>query len=321
MRRLILSLGIAACLASAGEIYASNTFTGPVPLPQGIESMLNQVLSNAQLDRGYIAVVPLVKLSPNGAGCRTMLGQYIAERVGTSLIQRGGKTVERSRLDAALEEIDFNRRPTFDQARAQQLGRLAGASYILTGTHTEMVNTVEVDARLFSTDTGANAGAAYVTLVKDQDILRLLGTGEEGCAGSGGGGDSGQRQDGNVQAKPLQTDTKNGVRVDLLGCQISGARVTCSAMMTQTSGGYNHVVGGADGSYVRDAEGNQYLLSRVKMGAKQGGWRVDNDLAANVPTRIEVVFEGVPTGLRQVRVLVLATYQQKFVFENVGLSR
>lgn len=52
-----------------------------------------------------------------------------------------------------------------------------------------------------------------------------------------------------------QSDEKGGVRIDLAGCRLARARVTCTATMTQTTEGHNHVVGGSDGSYIWDAAG------------------------------------------------------------------
>ena len=119
---------------------------------------------------------------------------------------------------------------------------------------------------------------------------------------------------------PVQSDTKQGVRIDLAGCQLAASRVTCRGTMTQAREGYNHVVGGSDGSYILDIEGNQYPLSRVKLGSKEGTWRVSTDLPANVPMRVELVFEGVPSGLKEIRAIVISTYQQKFTFEHIALE-
>lgn len=123
------------------------------------------------------------------------------------------------------------------------------------------------------------------------------------------------------QGGSVQSDTKNGVRIDLLDCKMAASRVTCSATMTQARDGYNHVVGGSDGSYIWDMQGNQYPLSRVKLGAKEGKRRVDSNLPANIPTRVELVFESVPSDQTVLRALVIATYKQKFTFQDIPLSR
>lgn len=91
--------------------------------------------------------------------------------------------------------------------------------------------------------------------------------------------------------------------------------------MTQNRAGYNHVVGGSGGSYISDMAGNQYPVSRVKLGAKEGSGRVDNELAANVPMRIDVVFGGVPSDLKKISALVVATYRQRFTFPDIDLAR
>lgn len=318
MKQRVLFAAAALLLSVALSGRAADASSGPLPLPQGIETILDQILANAKLDGKYVAVVPLVSLGLDAkSGCRTLLGQYIAERVETRLIMRGGQTVERSRLDAALEELDLNRRTTFDRESAMRLGKLVGAHLILTGSLTELVNSIEVDARLFGTETGTSAGAGYVTLVKDQDILQLLRKGEAGCIGTGVAAE----QATEAGSKPAQTDTMNGVRFDLLECQIVSTRITCSATITQSREGYNHVVGGVDGSFLWDQSGKQYPISRIRFGSQEASGRVMVDLPAGVPTRLEVVFDEVPSDLRAIGALVIATYQNKFTFRNIELSR
>lgn len=119
-----------------------------------------------------------------------------------------------------------------------------------------------------------------------------------------------------------QSDTINGVRIDLLGCQISATRVTCRATLTQIREGYNHVLGGSDGSYMWDMQGNQYPVSRVRFGAQEGKYRaVIDKLPADTPTRVELVFEGVPLGLKSIKTLLIATNKGNFKFQDIGMSR
>ena len=116
------------------------------------------------------------------------------------------------------------------------------------------------------------------------------------------------------------TETKRGVTVTILGCQYSAKRITCAGTLTQNAGGYNHIVGGSDGTYLWDTQSNQYPVTRVRLGANEG-WRADGDLPAGVPTRFELTFEAIPEEIQEVKALLIATYQQKFQFENIPLTR
>ncbi|MEA2564194.1 MAG: hypothetical protein QOH06_5698 [Acidobacteriota bacterium] len=120
-----------------------------------------------------------------------------------------------------------------------------------------------------------------------------------------------------------KSETIKGVRIDLLDCRVSAGKVTCRATLTQAREGYNHVLGqGSDGSYMWDMQGNQYQVSRVRLGAQEGRYRaVIGKIPANTPTRVELVFEGVPSDLETITTLLIATNKGEFTFRDISLSK
>ena len=65
--------------------------------------------------------------SPNAAGIS------LAEELTGALVQRGVSVVERSALEPVLAELRMQNTPLWDEASAQKLGKLTGASVVLTG--------------------------------------------------------------------------------------------------------------------------------------------------------------------------------------------
>ena len=76
--------------------------------------------------------------------------------------------VSRERLKDILKEKALQLSGLVDAASVVQVGKLAAAHYILTGSFTEMNGTLRVEAQVFSVESGAQLGAASVTGQTDQ---------------------------------------------------------------------------------------------------------------------------------------------------------
>ena len=301
--------GGVAVLVTLLSVAAPQTTWAQKSISDGVDDLAAKLVNSFGTGtKGKVAIVPLREL----AGDENLLGTYIAETLTNSFFDAGYRDiVERQMLDRAIQELKLKLTGMIDAESAQRIGKFLHAQFVVGGTMTDMTGDVAVNCRMFKVETGEVVAVAQTRLLKDDNVKRMMEKRTGSVDGSTGSGQS--------DAKPLQTDTKNGVRLDLLSCRISASRVTCSATMTQSREGYNHVVGGSGGSYISDMAGNQYPVSRVKLGAKEGAGRVDNELAANVPMRVEVVFDGVPSDLKKISALVVATYQQKFTFPNIDL--
>lgn len=78
------------------------------------------------------------------------------------------KVVERSQLDKALEELKFGMSDLADTGKAQQIGKLVGASYILLGDMGQVDNnSTYISARLVSIETGESVAASMTTIKMD----------------------------------------------------------------------------------------------------------------------------------------------------------
>ncbi len=76
--------------------------------------------------------------------------------------------VSRERLKDILKEQTLQHSGLVDPESVVQVGKLAAAHYILTGSFTEMNGTLRVEAQVFSVESGAQLGAASVTGQTDQ---------------------------------------------------------------------------------------------------------------------------------------------------------
>lgn len=103
------------------------------------------------------------------------LGRYIAEEMVTRLfIREGVRVIEQAQLERALDELKFSQTDLFDPDLAKKLGKFVGADAILAGTLTTLDSTVRVNARLFSTDRAEILAVGTASIVRDDQVNRLL---------------------------------------------------------------------------------------------------------------------------------------------------
>lgn len=97
-----------------------------------------------------VAVCPL----SNDDGSANPTGNSLAEELVSALVQRNVSVVERSALDMVLSELLAQNTILFDQKSAQQLGKLTGASMVLTGKIIQEKSVGKAHLRLIDVKTG-----------------------------------------------------------------------------------------------------------------------------------------------------------------------
>ncbi len=90
----------------------------------------------------------------NNDGSGNATGSSIAEELTGALVQRGIEVVERSALDMVLSELLTQNTVLFDEASAQKLGKLTGATVVLTGKIVVDKNTAKAHLRLIDVVSG-----------------------------------------------------------------------------------------------------------------------------------------------------------------------
>lgn len=119
----------------------------------------------ARSKRKHIAVVPFRDTS----GKESRSGAIVAERLVAALLQRGTvEVVERSQLEAVMEELRLASVGVVDPAMVKRLGRFLGVDAVVTGTAVELLGSrVEVHARLIDVETARVLAASTAKLEKD----------------------------------------------------------------------------------------------------------------------------------------------------------
>jgi TolB-like protein len=125
-----------------------------------------------------VAVLPFHDLTAGKGG---PAGEALRETVTADLRSTGAvRVVEREALETAVRELDLRSKPGAlsdpDPASTLRLGRLVGATHVVTGAYQRSGSTVRLTARVIAVETGEIVGASKVDgpigdLFRLQDIL------------------------------------------------------------------------------------------------------------------------------------------------------
>lgn len=127
-----------------------------------------------QRDKTIIAIVDFKNTSQNAR--LNYLEKTIPEAISTTIARSGRlEIVERSRLEAAMQEMDMGLLGIVDEATAAELGRAVGATTIMVGSFVSISGFIRINARLIDVQTarvltaesvqGPEAGEGLFTLM------------------------------------------------------------------------------------------------------------------------------------------------------------
>jgi TolB-like protein len=143
-------------------------------LEAGLSDLADQIAQEmADGNKQKIAVVEFSDLD----GRVNELGQFLSEELVTRLFKTKRFTViERQLLNRVIQEHKLSLSGMVNESAAKQLGQLLGVDAICSGTVSDLVGTVKVNARLISTETGSLFAVAAVEIEKNEVVRKLLGT-------------------------------------------------------------------------------------------------------------------------------------------------
>jgi TolB-like protein len=173
-------------------------------------------------DAGGKATIAVVEFS-DLSGAVTVFGRLLSEELITKLFATGKyKVIERLLLNKAIAEHKLQLQGLIDPKSAKELGKILGVDAIVSGTIAELGDSIRVNSRLISTETGEVFSVAAATIVKDDSIKGLLaGTGgksPESSPTDASGGKGGKlqlpfREDFSTYEEGARTEWGRGAQV------------------------------------------------------------------------------------------------------------
>ncbi|MGC9027720.1 MAG: CsgG/HfaB family protein [bacterium] len=150
-----------------GMAYAS--------LDDQISALSSQIATKMTEQKKHtIAVIEFADLQGNV----TNFGRFLSEELITKLFETGKfKVIERQLLDKVIAEQKLSLQGMVDPESAKKLGKILGVDAICSGTITDLGQSLEVNARLISTETGEIIAVASTKIFKDDSVLHLMSEG------------------------------------------------------------------------------------------------------------------------------------------------
>ncbi len=174
---------IALCIIGLSMILMSLPGEAHASLDDQISALSNQISTKMTEQKKHtIAVIEFSDLQGNV----TNFGRFLSEELITKLFETGKfKVIERQLLDKVIAEQKLSLQGVVDPESAKKLGKILGVDAICSGTITDLGQSLEINARLISTQTGEIVAVASTKIFKDDSVLHLMSEGAAGVAASG----------------------------------------------------------------------------------------------------------------------------------------
>jgi TolB-like protein len=164
----IAALLLIGFIAFVQPVYSATDLNSAV---QEIGQQISKRLTNKSMKK--VAVADFNQLD----GRTTALGQFLAEELITALFNANPdqlEAVERRQLKKALNERRISSQNLLDVEALRILARALNIDSIITGSITDLGDTVRVNARAVSVNDARVFGAASTNIPKSDMIARLL---------------------------------------------------------------------------------------------------------------------------------------------------
>jgi len=296
---------------------------GPETLDSQLENLVGQIVADlSQNQKSKIAIIEFSNLQ----GQTTEFGQYLAEELITRLyLTNKFEVIERQLLNKVLKEHQLNLSGLVDESSARELGKILGVDAIASGSVTDLGNSVKVNARLISTETGKIFSVASVKIFKDDVVRKLMAQAVVST---------------NIVAKESQqaahqniTVEKEGFKIELIKCKMSNRTVVCHLIVTNTmedDKDFHITYGWQYKTKIYDDAGNEYVISAVKFGNEYHKIKglsqysgAMKKIIAGLSVSTELHFENVSSNATKIALLqILCEYRGfKVEFRNIPITK
>lgn len=241
----------------------------PVTLDQQLQNLTNQIISSfKESEISKIAIIEFADLNGN----ITNLGIFIAEELITRIFMTDKfDVVERNLLNKIIKEQEFGMTGYIDDESAISIGKILGVEAIVSGSITDLGNSIKINARLISTEKGSIFSVASITLPKDKTIIKLMGESSIKTIGS-----KKKPETKDVQITEKQTQIKQDVEFIFEQCFYAAETVTVVFSVTNQSDDKEITLYDRyeRKNYVRiiDEQGREFRSPRFTLGTHKNGW-------------------------------------------------
>ena len=326
--QLFIRIAALCCFAFSLPLHAAADLDG------GVKSLAEQIAKNMQTNnKKKIAVIEFSNLN-RGV---TEFGQFLAEELITQLfLVNVGKfdVVERQQLQKIIDEHHLGSSGLLDGAAMGKIGKILGVDAIVSGSITDLGNSVKINARLIAVDTGMVFAVAATDIPKVGTVTTLMSTlapnfGARPQTTSLSSTEAVKKTKDTNPAGNLKKEAKKraevkGMVVELEDCKRSGDVVVCELLVTSGNDDKDLYVYAAGHSRIIDENGLEYSSTLASIGSKSSGRYFLHTFVSGVPTKTVLRFEKVSSQINTIALLELGFGAgndiDKAKFRGVNLS-
>jgi TolB-like protein len=275
----------------------------------------------AKAGKKMIAVVDFTDLQGNV----TELGRFLAEELSGALARegKGFEVVDRTHLKVLLKEHKLSQSGVIDPSTAKKLGQIAGVDALVTGTTTDLRDSVRLSVKILITETAKIIGATSCDIAKTKAIEELLG--KEISTETGG-------ETSSTTKILLKSVEEKGFLFEFQSCKLLGQTISCSLLVTNKGGDRElHVNAECDACYdmntrIIDDLGNEYKWSGLQIGNNRSDRHVNSLLVSGVPTKMIINFGKISTRINRLSLLDIGCHLKGYKgdfrvqFRNIPLK-
>jgi len=295
VQKLVLLLSLILSSIPTTIFASSNLESGVKELAQQISKYMKDN------QKKKIAVIEFSNLNDN----ITHFGQFLSEELITNLflVSPGQfEVVERRQLLKVLNEHELGTSGLLDSDAMGKVGKILGVDAIVTGSVTDLGNTVKINARLISVDTAKIFAVAQSSIAKVGTVANLMNkmvdsntNNKKQSSNSAKSSDGKETKTQNsISSKSLILD---GFNFGLNKCVKVNTKIDCYftivALEKDNFLTLYSVYRKGNISRIYDDKGLENNAKLVILGAKSGPNFLQRTLIANIPTKAKITFEGI----------------------------
>ncbi|MBI3755338.1 MAG: hypothetical protein HY265_04155 [Deltaproteobacteria bacterium] len=263
-------------------------------LDEGVGQLANQISkSMAEKQKQKIAIIDFSDLNGNV----TALGQFMAEELTTQLfIIAPGKfeVVERRQLLKLEEELTLGQTGFIEEKSIKKMGQVLGVDAIVTGSMTDLGNTVKINARLIAVESAKVFAVAATDIPKTGMVADLIAKQVERKGSITQPANAPVKQEVKAEAKASRVDMK-GFAFEVKNCKMRADKtVECHVAITNMGDKEREIeiwitYNSNSSTFLYDNNGKQYIGKYILFGAIEAGVAFSSYARQILPPQLPVV--------------------------------
>jgi len=251
----------------------------------------------------------------------TDFGRFLAEKLITRLYQtKKFKVIERQLLNKVINEQKLSLTGMVDPTSAKQLGKILGVDAICSGSITDLAQSIDVNARLISTETGEIFSVASTEIFKDESVMKLIAAGTTANIPSGG-------KPITTSKTPTATSATKSIEAEgflfkVVSCKWSAGRLVVIIQFLNNGNNERTYLIKQNGTYIYDNFGNQYPVDFITIGKISSKFWIEQKFLPQVPVNVSFIAEDVSPEASYITIAInIPRFKKNVVINDIPISR